>query len=156
MTESKIISFRVNSDFALEFNDFCTRNKIAKKDVFTRAMELIFEADKLESNLKKLFPNSNTTTTNQETWKWVNLKLVGLVNIVKKWLNTLPVPTAKTNNMILPYTLIGSLETMNDDKAMFWITIIFIAVMWIAYWVSLNLWMLIVYYVLGEKGVLKI
>jgi len=48
MTESKIISFRVNSDFALEFNDFCTRNKIAKKDVFTRAMNLIFKAEKTD------------------------------------------------------------------------------------------------------------
>jgi len=46
MTESKIISFRVNSDFALEFNAFCTRNKIPKKDVFIRAMNLILEAEK--------------------------------------------------------------------------------------------------------------
>jgi len=52
MTESKIISFRVNSDFALEFNDFCTRNNISKKDVFTRAIELILEADKCESDGK--------------------------------------------------------------------------------------------------------
>ncbi len=50
MTESKIISFRVNSNFADEFTLFCTRNKIAKKTVFTRAMELIFKADKLESD----------------------------------------------------------------------------------------------------------
>ena len=55
MTESKIISFRVNSDFALEFNAFCTRNKIPKKDVFTRAMKLIFKAEKNEdSNLPVL------------------------------------------------------------------------------------------------------
>ncbi len=53
MTESKIISFRVNSDFALEFTSFCTRNKLAKKDVFTRAMDLIFKADKLESDYEK-------------------------------------------------------------------------------------------------------
>jgi len=46
MTESKIISFRVNSDFALEFDAFCTRNKIPKKLVFTRAMELIFKTEK--------------------------------------------------------------------------------------------------------------
>ncbi len=46
MTESKIISFRVNADFALEFDDFCNRNKITKKDVFTRAMKFVFKAEK--------------------------------------------------------------------------------------------------------------
>ena len=53
MTESKIISFRVNSDFALEFTSFCTRNTIAKKDVFTRAMDLIFKAEKMDLDLLK-------------------------------------------------------------------------------------------------------
>ena len=48
MIESKIISFRVNTDFADNFTLFCTRNKIAKKDVFTRAMEFIFEIEKSE------------------------------------------------------------------------------------------------------------
>jgi len=48
MTKTKIISFRVNTDFADEFTLFCTRNKLAKKDVFTRAMELIFKAEKYE------------------------------------------------------------------------------------------------------------
>ncbi len=53
MTESQIISFRVNGDFALEFNDFCTRNKIPKKTVFTRAMELILKAEKMDLDLLK-------------------------------------------------------------------------------------------------------
>jgi len=48
MTETKIISFRVNTDFADKFTLFCTRNKLAKKDVFTRVMDLIFKAEKHE------------------------------------------------------------------------------------------------------------
>lgn len=63
MTESKIISFRVNSDFYDTFADFCTRNEITKKDLFTRTMEFIFKAEKIENNTNKLFPNSNTTAT---------------------------------------------------------------------------------------------
>ena len=53
MTETKIISFRVNTDFADEFTLFCTRNKIAKKEVFTRAMDLIFKAEKMDLKLLK-------------------------------------------------------------------------------------------------------
>ena len=53
MTETKIISFRVNTDFASDFNEFCTRNKISKKDVFTRALDLIFKAEKMDLNLLK-------------------------------------------------------------------------------------------------------
>ena len=48
MTKTKIISFRVNTDFADKFTLFCTRNKIAKKTVFMRAMELLLEAEKDE------------------------------------------------------------------------------------------------------------
>ena len=53
MTNSKIISFRVNSDFASDFNEFCARNKITKKVVFTKAMELIFRAEKLDLDILK-------------------------------------------------------------------------------------------------------
>lgn len=48
MTESKIISFRVNTDFYDSFNEFCTRNKVSRKDLFTRTMEFIFTAEKTE------------------------------------------------------------------------------------------------------------
>lgn len=50
MKESKIISFRVNTDFYDSFDDFCTRNKISKREAFTRSMESIFEIEKLEKN----------------------------------------------------------------------------------------------------------
>ncbi len=48
MTESKIISFRVNTDFFDTFNEFCARNKISRKDLFMRTMEFVFKVEKHE------------------------------------------------------------------------------------------------------------
>ena len=47
MTESKILSFRINSDLRLELKEFCARNKLSTKDVLVPCIELILESDKI-------------------------------------------------------------------------------------------------------------
>ena len=63
MTESKVLSIRLNSDLRVDFKEFCARNKISTKDVLVQCIELILEADKIEKNDKILFPNSTSTST---------------------------------------------------------------------------------------------
>ena len=47
MTESKIISFRVNSDLRTEFKEFCARNELSTKQVLVPCIELILESEKI-------------------------------------------------------------------------------------------------------------
>ena len=47
MKDSKIISFRIESDLRLELKEFCARNKLSTKDVLVPCIELILESDKI-------------------------------------------------------------------------------------------------------------
>jgi len=48
MKESKVLSIRLDSEFAKDFNEFCTRNKISKREAFVRTFELVINAEKSE------------------------------------------------------------------------------------------------------------
>jgi len=54
MTESKILSIRINADLCEEFKSLCTRNKKSKKTILLECINLLIKAEKSEkSDLKR-------------------------------------------------------------------------------------------------------
>ena len=46
MTESKVLSIRINADLHEDFKSLCTRNKKSAKDILLECITLLLDADK--------------------------------------------------------------------------------------------------------------
>ena len=62
MKDLKMCSFRLDSIQFSNFKGFCTRNNITIKETLTKCIDLLLEADRIETNKKILFPNQTTAT----------------------------------------------------------------------------------------------
>jgi len=62
MKDLKMCSFRLNSEIFDNFKDFCTRNNITMRQTLTKFVNLVLEADRIEQNMKIMFPNQTTGT----------------------------------------------------------------------------------------------